>query len=453
MANGSRALMVFTGGIELMRGKQVQGKITSAIKQLKNYRLGMLVREAKDFVLSLPMRINKLENRFIALKTKEPYRGNVLLCYVNKPFFLNPGELLPNDHTRNWEALQISKTFLDLGYHVDVIDENNNRFVPVKQYSFFVGNRINFDRIAASLNKDCVKVLHIDTAHWLFHNTSEHQRHLSLQQRKGVTLPTRRSMKPNLAIEHADYATILGNEFTISTYRYANKPIYRLPISTPALYPWPEDKDFEKSRQHFLWFGSGGFVHKGLDLVLDAFADMPDCHLTICGPVAKEKRFESAYYDLLYRAANIHTVGWVDVDSPRFSEIMRNCIAVVYPSCSESGGGSVISCMHAGVIPVVSREASVDVDDSFGLVLKESSVDEVKAAVTNIAGLSGRELKRMARAAWDFARANHTRERFAEEYRKIITAITTPVGNEAPVKRAASQFHQATTPVSDAGIR
>ena len=51
-----------------------------------------------------------------------------------------------------------------------------------------------------------------------------------------MTLPTRRSLKPNIAIEHADYATILGNEFTVSTY-VAKKPLYRVPISAPAIIP------------------------------------------------------------------------------------------------------------------------------------------------------------------------------------------------------------------------
>ena len=331
----------------------------------------MLLSEVKNFVLYIPREINNFERRFITLKPAKPSRGNVLLCYNNAAFFLKPGQPVPNDHTNKWESLQIAKTFLDLGYQVDVTGENNDRFVPAKHYSFFVGNRINFDRIADSLNKDCVKILHIDTAHWLFHNTSEHQRLLALQERRGFTLPTRRSMKPNLAIEHADYATILGNEFTISTYRYANKPLYRLPISAAALYPWPEDKDFEQTRKHFLWFGSTGFVHKGLDLVLEAFADMADYDLTICGPIDNEKDFESAYYTELYKTPNIHTVGWIDISSSRFLEITRNCIGVVYPSCSEGQCGGVVTCMHAGLIPIISYESGVDVDRRIWRDLKE----------------------------------------------------------------------------------
>ena len=434
----------------------MRARFTTGLKRrLKNHRLGILASEVKNFILYKPREINNLERRVISLKPKKAFRGNVLLCYINKGFLVKPGEPVPNDHTNNWESVQIAKTFLDLGYHVDVVGENNDRFVPVKHYSFFIGNRTNFQRIAELVNKDCVKILHIDTAHWLFHNTGEHRRLLALQQRRGFTLPTRRSMQPNLAIEHADYVTILGNEFTMSTYQYANKPLHRLRISAPALYPWPEDKDFEQSRKHFLWFGSGGFVHKGLDLVLEAFAEMPDYDLTICGPIDQEREFQSAYHEILYETPNIHTVGWIDINSSRFLEITKDCIGVIYPSCSEGGGGSVISCMHAGLIPIVSREASVDVDESFGWVLKECSIEEIKASIRKVSNLSGEDLKGMARKAWDFARANHTRERFAEEYRKSISAITTSQSDkESAIEKAhrSSHFYQGPT-VSDRVVR
>jgi hypothetical protein len=35
----------------------------------------------------------------------------------------------------------------------------------------------------------------------------------------------------------------------------------------------------------------------------------------------------------------------------------------------------------------------------------------------------------MARKAWEFARANHTRERFAEEYKKVIGKIINTYGS------------------------
>jgi hypothetical protein len=414
-------------------------EFTSKLRLLKAYRIGLLGTELAKAVLASAREINSLDKRFVSLTPKRASRGNVLLCYENKGFFLKSGERIPNDHTNRWESVQIAQTFLDLGYRVDVISENNDWFVPAKHYSFFVGNRINFDRIADSINRDCVKILHIDTAHWLFNNSGEHQRLLELQRRKGVTLPTRRSLKPNLAIEHADYATILGNEFTISTYAYANKPLYRLPISSATLYPWPEDKNFEACRNHYLWLGGYGLVHKGLDLVLEAFTQMPDHRLTVCGPIHEETDFANAYEKELYRTPNIHTVGWIDLDSPEFLEIRGRCIALIYPSCSEGQCGGVVTCLHAGLIPIISYESGIDVDEGRGLILRGCRIDDIKAAVQRISGLPAQQLEAMARRNVEFAVTNHTRETFAVSYSRAVSEI---VICEAKKRQSATNLVQ-----------
>ncbi|MBV8884659.1 MAG: glycosyltransferase [Chroococcidiopsidaceae cyanobacterium CP_BM_RX_35] len=361
--------------------------------------------------------------RVVSLKPEQPSQGNVLLSYRIEPFFFKSGKSLPNDHTWYWECRQIAQTFLDLGYCVDVIQFHNYKFVPKKDYAFFIDIRHRLEQLSPLLNKDCIKILHSDTAHILFHNYAEQKRLLALQQRKGITLKPQRFEMPNVAIEYADCMTLLGNEFTIDTFKYAKKPIYRIPISSPKVYSWPKEKNFESCRKSFLWFGSGGLVHKGLDLVLDAFAEMPEYHLTICGPVSKEKDFEKAFYKELYATPNIHMYGWINISSPQFIEIANSCVGIIYPSCSEGGGGCVITCMHAGLIPIVSYESSVDVRDDFGMILKESSIEEIKNSIQMISSLPASELKNMSRKAWEFARANHTREKFAESYRNTVGEI------------------------------
>ena len=115
-------------------------------------------------------------------------------------------------------------------------------------------------------------------------------------------------------------------------------------------------------------------------------------------------------------------IGWVDVSSSLFTDITDKCVGVIYPSCSEGGGGSVINCMHAGLIPIVSYESSVDIDD-FGIYLNNCSVEEIKRSVRMVSNQSAEKLKKMSRKAWDFARTNHTRDRFAKEYRKVIEKL------------------------------
>jgi glycosyltransferase involved in cell wall biosynthesis len=363
------------------------------------------------------------ENKCLTFKTERSHKGNALLSYIIEPFFLNRGEEVSNAHTNHWESLQIGKTLSQFGYDVDVIDFHNEVFKPTKNYSCFIGVRTNFERIVQRLNQDCLRIVHLDTAHWLFNNSATYKRTLELQQRKGMTIKwSQRIVEHNLAIEYSDYATMLGNKFTASTYQYAQKPIFSIPISTCGIYPWAQDKNFETCRNHFLWFGSNGFVHKGLDLVLEVFAGMPNYHLYICGPVKDEDNFEKAFYKELYQTPNIHVVGWVDVSSVDFIEITNKCIGLIYPSSSEGQSGSVVNCLHAGLIPLISYESGVDVDD-FGVILGDCSIETIKKAVQMLSSLPAEKLKVMSRKAWEFARTNHTRERFAEEYQKAMEKI------------------------------
>ncbi|MBE9211796.1 glycosyltransferase [Plectonema cf. radiosum LEGE 06105] len=384
-----------------------------------------LVKRVADNISVVADRIQgRLERRrMVSIQPDKPAIGNVLISYVVNPFTLKPGEPVPTSHTQHWECLQMAKTFLDFGYNVDVIWFYNDVFLPSKDYTFFIETRWNLQRCVPFLNKDCLKIFHSDTAHILFHNAAEANRLLRLQQRRGITLSPKRFEQPNQAIEYADCATVLGNEFTLNTFKYANKPLYRIPISAPRLYPFPEDKDFAACRKNFLWFGSGGLVHKGLDLLLDAFSQMPDYNLTICGPIEREDDFKTAFYQELYQTPNIHTIGWVDVNSQKFIDIVNSCLGIVYPTCSEGGGGCVINCMHTGLIPIVSYESSVDVSDDYGVILKENTVEEIKQSIQNISSLNPSQLEQMARKSWEFVRKNHTRDRFAQVYRETIEKI------------------------------
>ncbi len=360
--------------------------------------------------------------KVVSLTPKQPPQGNVLFSYRIEPFLLKPGESLSQAHTWYWEVRQIAQTFLDLGYKVDVIQFHNEKFVPEKDYDFFIDIRHRMEALTPLLNKDCVKIFHVDIANMMFRNAAECNRLLELQQRKGVTLFPQRYEVPNLGIENADCATVLGNDFTVGTFKYANKPMYRIPISTPVVYPWAEDKEFEAVRKNFVWLGSGALVLKGLDLVLDAFAQMPEYNLTVCGPISSDRAFEEAFEQELYQTDNIQTYGWIDVSSPDFIELTKNSLGLVYPSGCEGQSGGVVTCLHGGLIPIISYETGLDVHD-FGVILDNCSVEEIKATVRRVSNLPPEKLKQMSRKGWEYARANHTQERFAQAYRKTVEQI------------------------------
>ena len=365
-----------------------------------------------------------LENRVVTLRPAGEERGRALFSYRIEGFVLAPDDPLILKHTNYWQSVQMARTLTEMGYVVDVIDYRNSDFQPEKEYSLFVDVRKNMERLAPRLGNGCLKIFHIDTAQILAHNAAEANRLLALLQRRGTAFSPRLHQPPNRGIEVADYATGNVGDFSLSTFRYAGKPIYALPAPVAHVYDFPVEKNWSSCRRRFIWLGSNGLVHKGLDLVLDAFANMPDCHLTVCTSLDQDPEFKRAYHRELYEMPNIDTAGWMEMGSERFREIASSCAAVVYPSCSEGLSTSTIECMHAGMIPIVSHETGVPVGD-FGCEIHPCTVEQIQQIVRNVAEMNPEELRGRSERAWEFARANHTREKFAARYRKVIEEILT----------------------------
>lgn len=396
------------------RWQRVVSRLTQRVRHTEAYVAAHDIRSRlRRYLKEAPLR------RVVSLRPDGPARGEVLLSYRIQSFLANQPRKI---HQSHWMSQQMAKTFLELGYAVDVVNDKNASFVPRKAYDVCIDGRWNLERFRAALGERCLHIMHADTAHILYHNAAEARRLLDLQQRRGVVLRPRRYEPPTLALEHADCGVLHGNAFTLGTYRYAGKPLYTIPTPAVGVFPFPEQKDFAASRHRFVFLASNGMVHKGLDLALEAFAGLPDHHLVVCGPVRKEPDFEAAYRTLLYETPNITTVGWMDVNSPRFAEIASGSVALLYPSCSEGQAGAVTTCMQAGLIPIASYQSGVDLDD-FGLTLTDCTIEEIRHTVRHVASLPGERLAAMSRRAWACARANYTREAFARRYREVIVEI------------------------------
>jgi glycosyltransferase involved in cell wall biosynthesis len=368
----------------------------------------------------------------VSLHPEGAPRGIVLLAYILEPFQRQLGNTVSTSHTHYRESVLIAEAWRKHGYSVDVIDYRNHEFIPQKRYDFFVSARTHLETIAARLSPDCVKIAHLDTSHYATNNYATYTRLLDLQHRRGLSLPgSARFVEPNLAIENAHYGVVLGNEVTAATYRYANKPLFTINVPAAVNIEFPLTKDFSAYRNYFLWFGSSGMVHKGLDLVLEAFAVMPEMHLTICGPVSAEKDFQKLYRKELYETANIRTVGWVDVSGSEFARIAQQCVGVVYPSCAEGQAGSVVTCLCAGLLPIVSRETGILVGD-FGAVLENASVEEICRAVRTLASLPPTELAARATRVWEHAVSCHSQGSYLRDYGRIIHEIIADSARRTP---------------------
>ncbi len=369
------------------------------------------IRTAKD-----------VDRRVFTLPAVGNERGRVLLAYIVRGFFEAPDSVILRSHTHYWESMEIAKAWAEQGFRVDVIDNYNDDFRPAAPYDVIMGARMALEPMSNRIKGSPLKILHADTCHWLTSNGAQFRRLAGIQERRGVSLEPRKLIEVNRALEVADAVTVLGNEFTIASYGYGAVPTHRVPLSSVSESPW-RDRDWEKARRSFVWFGSQGLVHKGLDLVLEVFAKMPDLTLYVCGPIEEEKDFVAEYQTELYETSNIHTIGWVDVKGARWAELVQACGAVVFPSCAEGGAGSVLACMHAGLSPVVTASASVDVEKEAGVLLIDDTVSGLVEAVAAMATEAPAVRETRSRMAWEQVGRTHTRNAFSSRIREVVATL------------------------------
>ena len=355
-------------------------------------------------------------------------RGCAAISYITWPFIEGFDSPKARGHTNAYEVTAMAEAFLDLGFRAEIVDWDNSTYIPPADCRIAVDIHGNLERWQGSLPSGCKRILHATGPHWLFWEHAELARLQSVQARKGLALKPRRQVEPSRGVEVADELVVLGNEFTRQSFLFGGKPVTRVPISSAYEFSWPENRDFEHASKRFLWVGSYGMVHKGLDLALDAFAGMPDLELTVCGRPEKEKDFYKLYERELLHSPNIHLHGWIDMATPDFIEIARAHATVIYPSSAEGGAGSVIHCMHAGMLPACTTEASIDLED-FGVHVESGTVEAVQVACRSVAEMPASEVEKRARAAYEHVRKVHTRERFRENYRKFAERITEGILN------------------------
>lgn len=349
-------------------------------------------------------------------------KGVVLISYITEPFTLAPWEPFSNLHTMYWECYEIARLFSERGYKVDIFDSKNTSFVPRKSYAVCVDVDKNLLRLSELLPKDCKKVFHILISHWEAYNTAEQNRLDRLEQRRGVRLAPRRKMSPTQNAKVADFLEGFGNKTIFDTFAQFKKPIFFIPISTVVQFDFPEKKDWNEARKHFLWVGGGGAVLKGLDMALEAFSAIPNLHLHVCGPVYAEKDFVETYKKELEETPNIHIYGRIDVASKQFADIVNKCSAIVYPSGGEGSSGAVVQAMHAGLVPIITHETGIREDSGY-IVLENPSPESIVKTVQDFSDTPAEKVREKSYSVWEYARNHYTRKTFSTAYARFIDEV------------------------------
>ena len=327
-----------------------------------------------------------------------------------------------NKHTIYWETVEIVRQLNRHGYIVDYADSRATFAGDWNRYKVVIDGSDNL-RYAPSVPGQ-IRVHYTTYIHWLVWNRAELERIIWFKERTGILVPMNRQLPTILSDEYADYLTYYGTETQANSF--SPKPIKQQLNISSVFIPEYQKKDIAETRNNFLWLGGGGLVHKGLDIVMEAFARVPKMHLYIAGNLKEEPRFWQWASQILSKHQNIHDLGWMDVGSPKFDAIAQKCIGTVYASGAEGGPGSVAQILHWGLIPIVTKSALVRAE-TFGHIIHgitdreliNSTVELIKTG----AGASESSLKSSSEAVTQFARDTHTRPAYSESLSSFLDTI------------------------------
>jgi len=310
------------------------------------------------------------------------YSKKALLSYIVYPFKKG----IKNSHTNYFEATTWAKLLDELGYCVDIVHYNNiSNKIKIEKYDVVCGFGEVFEKYIYTLNAKAKTIIYATGMHNCWQNHITLKRLKNVYEKKGVWLGDSSRYVDvcySAHVSYADAVIALGNEICANSYKPYNKNVFQLNAPFFKTYNYEtiiknKKEDFNK---HFLWFGSRGAVHKGLDLVLDYFSKREDLYLHICGNIINEKNFCEVYKKELFESKNIFYYGFVDIKSGQFQKILQQCGFVIFPSCSEGGGVSVLTCIgNGGLIPIITKETTINT--GYEIWIDGFSVEDIEKAV------------------------------------------------------------------------
>jgi glycosyltransferase involved in cell wall biosynthesis len=330
--------------------------------------------------MHIPAKIFSLNERLLPRRQHFPSGGRArkaLLAYQRVPRAPLPG-YFEYSHNNKLTAKLLIEGLNELGFTVDVIDWQDATPAGEGAYDLVLSHGPKYFEHIRALKPGGVKLLLVTGANPTFGNAAQQERERLLRTRRQVPFEPRplnlvTYLEP--ALEDADHVLLIGNGWTRSTYEARTQAKMR---TIPNVSPFPARKRARRPGNRFIFFSSVGQVHRGLDLVLEAFQNF-NAELTVASHYEEEPDFCGIYQKELFCSPNIRPVGLLRTHTSRFMKIASQADFCVLPSCSEGQSGSLLNLMALGIVPIATKACGIDLSN-IGFTIDEATPQGVLRA-------------------------------------------------------------------------
>jgi len=349
------------------------------------------------------------------LTKKQP---RVLISYISKPLLD-----IAAHHTNISETFQIIQYFSSRNFIIDLVYCNDITAlskIQTLKYDFIFG----FGDVFYFMTKNYPNInncIYVTENTPDFSHKKEKERIDYYYYRHKIKIPFSRTgnFYKNEHFDFAKNALTMGIESQLYRYSYTNLQI----ISPTGLLNTNFTKHCEitdKIKKSFLWFGSRGAVHKGLDILIDIVENNKDLTLHICGLDNNEKYL---FKEKILKCKNIYDHGFINTNSQKFVEIINSVTFLVFPSCSEGMSSAVLTIARHGVLLLLQNSSGMDRIGEHAFWLEDFKIEHVEKRMREVSALGNDYLTQKSRELQKYANREFCLDNFTENFKKCMDKI------------------------------
>ena len=353
----------------------------------------------------------------------------LVYSYLNPSIKRKVSHFFRSSHSNFLEANAILNSLKKTGLKISSFDHDSTINIECKKIThvFGYGNPV-FQVISKSLNREIKFIHYLTGSEKNFQNNAEIKRVNYFNNKYSAKYIPRRIVNEPHSLEefYIKKVILIGNKKTQSTYqeRINSGDIIKTINATSPIKLNDETKNFIYERffnsetKKILFISGSGLVHKGLDLVLEAIKDLNTSKIELHIMSPYEKDFFKPLKNLVSKP-NIIYHGFKNLKSISTRKIIESCHFIISPSCSEGQSTSVLAGMTCGLVPIITEECGIDINEDIYL-LKSLSSKDIAQALDNALSLNFKNYKNKSERSMELIKKNHQIKNFQYNIEKFL---------------------------------